>query len=175
MNPDELVRSLPRPNPGPEPWPFEWQQLLSVGISVITVAAIVLIVWTCLKRPGRGRFSNAEATAKTDAPGWQGLTDRLRAVLIARFGPGIGSMTTEELAGNPALHNLLDPRQRGALLAFLAASDRARFRVEDADLAAWIPWVDAFLKGLPNQPGATADSAVPDGGGAASASASGST
>lgn len=178
MNPDELARALPRPNPGPEPWPFGWHEVLSVGISILTAAAIVLIVWTCLKRSGRGRIANK--TDKPDAamlitPGWQGLTDRIRAGLIARFGPGFGSMTTEELAGNPALHSLLDPRQRGELLGFLNASDRARFRAEDADLAAWVPWVDAFLKASPNQPGAAAGSTVLDGGGTGSASASGST
>jgi hypothetical protein len=147
----------PRPNLGPEPLSSPWPSA-DAGLAVIAgvILLALLMVWL-VRRHWRRPASPVPSLAISDEP----LTprqrliqtaDRLRAALVARFGPSWAAKTTEEIATEPALADLLGAERLAPLLELLRAADRAKFASEpqlpDPGLQPPTPnhdWVDKLL------------------------------
>ena len=141
---------FPRPNPGPEPWPSPSRPRLPLGFSLTVLALLVGgLLWFRRRhlRPAALPVTGSESPQADPRHRLIVLSDSARAALATRFGPAWGSKTTEEVAADPGLADLVGEPQAGPLVAFLLAADRAKFA--DAEPAEdWEPWVASFLAGL---------------------------
>jgi hypothetical protein len=142
---------MPRPNLGPEPWtaPSSWTATtLSLAFVVLGVAAGWLWWWgTRRRRRPSSRPLAAGRAPAAEAPMVRGAA-RVRAALIARFGPGWGAKTTEEIAAEPGPAAAWGPERAEQLVRFLHAADRAKFAGTGAEAAhspEWDAWVEAFV------------------------------
>ena len=148
----------PRPNLGPEPWPKSspleslW---LVLGILILPVAA--WLIWRMCAPPG------SAVPIRTPAPAALDVTPRGRLValststknaLASRFGSTWHAKTTEELAAESALKDVLGPEMLGQLIEFLDRIDRLKFAPErpnhngrslPEELAAWDPRVAGLI------------------------------
>jgi hypothetical protein len=157
---EPLGRSLvpPRPNLGPEPWTTSsplnpsWL-LLAIPISAVVVWAL----WKLLHR------SLARTRADRTTPDELDVTPRGRLValsmstknaLAARFGPTWRAKTTEEMAAEPTLAEVLGPEPLKELIEFLDRIDRLKFAVErpnnirqplENELADWNPRIAVLI------------------------------
>jgi len=130
----------PRPNLGPEPWDGDgWSAWASPALALAAAAALTWLEW---RARGRRRSSRLPPPPADDAPPEErllALCDRLRADLAERLGPTLRARTTEELAADPRVAELLGadlPR----LAEILGAGDRFKFaRRPAADLADRLP------------------------------------
>lgn len=131
--------ALPRPNPGPEPWDDAGASTLWM---IVGLAAAATLAWLARRSLGRRRPPPAPVPLADDAsPGEHllALCDRLRAELAAKLGPTLRARTTEELATDPRVAELLGdhlPR----LAEILGEGDRLKFaRRPIADLGDRLP------------------------------------
>ena len=164
--PVEAKVVLPRPNLGPEPWaepepafgPFGW-----VSGSILLILALTLTIrrwrWGLRRRstidPADSTTPNLEAES---SPSRRLIASSrgVRAALIAEFGPGWGSRTTEEIANDPSLADRLGTELAGKVVAYLLRVDRAKFAGEEfEDSDEWIAQARSFLDRFP-RPGRTA-------------------
>jgi hypothetical protein len=148
----------PRKNLGPEPWP-EPSPLEPFWI-FLAVSTSVLVASACWRLFGRARARSRPAGTTTDLPD---LTPRGRLValsnstknaLAARFGASWRAKTTEELAAEPTLAEILGPEPLKELIEFLDRIDRLKFAVErpnqirqplEAELADWNPRIAGVI------------------------------
>lgn len=140
--PEALV--LPRPNPGPEPWDDGGT---SAAWLLVGLAVAIALAWLARRLRGRRRPSIAPVALADDAPADEhllALCDRLRADLAAKLGPTLRARTTEELAADPRVAQLLgDDLPR--LAEILGEGDRLKFaRRPAADLADRLPGWSAW-------------------------------
>ena len=140
--PEALV--LPRPNPGPEPWDDGGA---SAAWLLVSLVAAIALAWLARRLRGRRHPSFTPAALADDASPDEhllALCDRLRADLAAKLGPTLRARTTEELAADPRVAQLLgDDLPR--LAEILGEGDRLKFaRRPIADLAdrlpVWTAW-----------------------------------
>ena len=138
----------PRPNLGPEPWPGTDGSNFRIGLDTLAAAVVLAAVAVAWRRLfARKRPVVAEVPAESPVPetyrgrmiGWDQV---VRRRLVDRFGPPWAARTTEEIAElSDAIGDDAD-----RLLAFLRASDLAKFSGSEPDLAEdWGPWVGEFL------------------------------
>lgn len=157
---EPLGRSLvpPRPNLGPEAWP----ETLPLARGWVAIPGLVLAVaaWL-LWRTFRRRYARSlEGPATPDAldvtPRGRlvALSTSAKSALATRFGPAWRAKTTEELAVETVLGELLGPEKLVELIEFLDRIDRLKFAPErpnhtgqslDQELAAWNPRVAGLI------------------------------
>lgn len=151
---------LPRPNLGPEPWttpaPPRSRGELALGSGLILLAlALAIRAWWRRRRQrleshGRDESSLDLAAPLTPSTRLIASSAAVRAALIAEFGPGWGSRTTQEIAADPTLAERLSPETAGAVVAYLGQVDRAKFAGEEVDqVDEWIAVAESFLRGRP--------------------------
>jgi hypothetical protein len=122
----------PRPNLGPEPWsdPVPIALILWVAGAV----ACLLLIWLARNRLRRGRIeqarfnlSNQEPRDTTPRGQLVALSHSVRELLASQFGSVWRAKTTEELAAEPQLAELLGHEQLQELIRFLDQVDRLKF------------------------------------------------
>ncbi len=155
-----MPRSLvpPRPNRGPEPWP---KDLLPAGVWIaLAISVSTLFVWILWRlvrrrraRPGQDLTTPDEADV-TPRGRLVALSMSTKNALAARFGPTWRAKTTEELAAEPALGEVLGPESLEELFQFFDRIDRLKFAPErpdhdqrslQAELADWNPRVAGLV------------------------------
>jgi hypothetical protein len=157
---DPVGRSLvpPRPNLGPEPWPKSSPLVgLWVVLGILFLAVAAGLIWRMVRRRG------ARAIQGSPAPSALDVTPRGRLValststknaLASRFGSTWRAKTTEELAAESVLKDVLGPEMLGQLIEFLDRIDRLKFAPErpnhngrslPEELAAWDPRVAGLI------------------------------
>jgi hypothetical protein len=157
---EPLGRSLvpPRPNLGPEPWP-ETSPLARVWLPLLglILAVAAWFLWrTVRRRYARSHEGPAAPDALDVTPRGRlvALSTSAKSALATRFGPAWRAKTTEELAVQPALGELLGPEMLQELIEFLDRIDRLKFAPErpnhtgqslDQELAAWNPRVAGLI------------------------------
>ena len=149
---------LPRPNLGPEPWS---EPVLTWGVTELVlgsaVAAVAVLLAVRKARHQRAWLgANAAGSAGSEpvgdtelSPGHRLIASSgaVRAALIAGFGPGWSSRTTEEIALDPTLGDRLGADTAGLIVAYLQRVDRAKFAGEDVeDVEEWIDRGHAILQ-----------------------------
>ena len=157
---EPLGQSLvpPRKNLGPEPWPdtSSYQRLWTVtaGLALLVVA---WFSWRSVRRR-LGRSLERQAAPETLDVTSRGrlvaLSTSAKSALAARFGSTWRAKTTEELAVEPALAELLGPEMLQELIEFLDLIDRLKFAPErpdqsglslDQELAGWNPRIAGLI------------------------------
>jgi hypothetical protein len=144
----------PRPNLGPEPWPTgpPWGAMFVAA--VLGLAMIIALLFARLlgrRRPG-ARVGGAPASPAEVTPRDQmvALSAAIRQALSDKLGPSWRAKTTEEVAIDPLLENLLGREHLGELSRFLDRVDRLKFAPERSNhqqetlehqLAQWQPRV----------------------------------
>jgi hypothetical protein len=148
----------PRPNLGPEPWPGSssletvW---LFLGIAILAVAAW-LLSRIVLRRLRRSRHGAAPPEPHDGSPRGRlvALSTSAKSSLASRFGPAWRAKTTQELATESALRELLGPEKLAELIEFLDRIDRLKFAPErpsqngltlEGELVAWNPRVTGLI------------------------------
>ncbi len=148
----------PRPNLGPEPWPetspFQMVWMVVAGAALLVVA---WFLWRIVRRRlARSLEKPAAADALDDTPRGRlvALSGSAKSALAARFGSTWRAKTTEELAVEPALAELLGPEMFRELIEFLDRTDRLKFAPErparsgltlEEELAAWDPRIASLI------------------------------
>ncbi len=129
----------PRPNRGPEPWDDQATRPIWPPLALALAAVLAWMTWRLRRRRGT---TPVLPPLPVDAPldaRLLALCDRLRTDLAARLGPALRARTTEELAADPRVAEILGedlPR----LAEILAAGDRLKFAcVPVVDLAERLP------------------------------------
>ena len=124
----------PRPNLGPEPWsrqPPSPGVVAGWGITLLALSIAALIVSRSRRRRRLSSppipAKSADGTAPENALEAVAWTDRLRALLVARFDPTWSAKTTEELLCAPELIAFLDPERLERLSALLLSADLVKF------------------------------------------------
>ncbi len=163
----------PRPNLGPEPW-SEPQSMravyvaLALALLVILSSATLYGVWR-LRRGGRAKGEKRPPFDRPDATPRQrliGLWGSLRKALADRLGASYRARTTEELAADEKLRELLGEELFNQLIHFLDQLDQLKFapvrtpRDQDAreqELVAWEPRVKNLMTQLRDGPSGDAD------------------
>lgn len=164
----EKARGLvpPRPNLGPEPWrePAPSSRLLVV--LAIVAAAVLLAGWAWRRRSSRARGPGLAIGGQLAAdPGPRGqlvgLSETIRDALTAQFGSSFRAKTTEELAADERLRQLLGEEGFRELMQFLDRIDRLKFAPEGAAgeddelgraLSAWEPLMMATIARIRAKP-----------------------
>lgn len=127
------VLVLPRPNLGPEAWSEEASSILpllsaSIALVVLLVGAIGMFLY---RRRRSGRRSNKASLAV--APSVNGtdqlliLADQIRDDLAARFGPSLRARTTEEIAADLQVKEVLGAEYFEPLIRLLSLADHRKF------------------------------------------------
>ena len=124
----------PRPNLGPEPWsrPNPSPAVVAGLGSTFLIFAFAALLFGRYRRRKRMKspsipVNNESASSLENAPEIVAWFDRVRALLVARFGPTWNAKTTEELLAAPELLALLDPDRLERLSLSLLSADRAKF------------------------------------------------
>ncbi len=153
------VLVLPRLNLGPESWseePSSVSPLLEVGIALLVLlAGAIRIFWYRRRRFRRwtNKASPAEALAVNSTDQLLNLAAQIREDLVARFGPSLRTRTTEEIAADLHVKEVLGAEHFEPLIRLLARADRCKFAAlpENSDqqsllneIAAW----EALRSGL---------------------------
>jgi hypothetical protein len=138
VNPQpKVVYTPPRPNLGPEPLPPPNPWLaLGLVLAALVLAILALRVW---RRRRRRKAAPASVVAMAGPPDETAGSPHermiawsvaIREALAARFGPAWRARTTEEIAADARLIDVLGPERAEGLIHFLAAVDRAKFAAE---------------------------------------------
>src|SRR5207249_4135081 len=135
---------------GPEPWTEP--RSATATVLALVLAFLVLGVaggwlWRDVRRRRMLQRSPAEDLGTSSEGSMALWSAQVRGALIAGFGPAWGAKTTEEIAAEPVLAELLGLEQAGRLVRFLRAADRAKFAGETAVVHSpeWGVWVSAFV------------------------------
>jgi hypothetical protein len=159
-NGEPIARSLipPQPNLGPEPW-SNGPSLDPVWLVVLAVFALIA-TWLAWKIVRRRRIRLPEGPVSPEAldesPRGRlvALSASAKTALATRFGTAWRAKTTEELAVEPALAELLGPEMLRELIEFLDRIDRLKFAPRrsnhapqslEEELAAWNPRVAGLI------------------------------
>ncbi len=164
---EPTARSLvpPRPNLGPETWP-KTVPLAGYWIA-LSIASAVLIAWALWRfvrrgaaRPGQGALAIDSADV-TPRGRLVALSTSTKNALATRFGPTWRAKTTEELAAEPALSEMLGPEPFQELIQFLDRIDRLKFAPErpnqhrqslQEELADWNPRIAGLITKIQAKP-----------------------
>jgi hypothetical protein len=157
---EPIGRSLvpPRKNLGPEPWP-ERRPLQSawVIVAILTLSVAVWLLGRMVRRRlARSRPGQATPAVVDVTPRGRlvGLSTSTKNALATRFGSTWRAKTTEELADEPPLRDVLGPEMLTQLIEFLDRIDRLKFAPErpsknrqslEDELAAWDPRVAGLI------------------------------
>jgi len=128
---------------------------LAAGIPALAI--IGWVIWRVARRRVARSVSGATAADQVD-PTPRGrlvaLANTTKNALAAQFGPTWRAKTTEELAADPVLAEVLGPEPLGELIEFLDGIDRLKFAPErpngnrrsfQDDLAKWEPRIADVL------------------------------
>ncbi len=164
---DPIARSLvpPRPNLGPEPWPKSTSpELYWLAAGIPALGILGWVSWKLLRRRSARSGTGATAVDQVD-PTPRGrlvaLANSTKNALAAQFGPTWRAKTTEELAVDPVLAEVLGPEPLGELIEFLDGIDRLKFapvRPKDSrrsfqeDLAKWDPRIAEVITRIKARP-----------------------
>jgi hypothetical protein len=125
------VLVLPRPNLGPETWSEEPSSvsllpLLAAGIALfVLLAGAMGILWHRLRRSRRR--TNKTSSAEAPAAQLLDLAGQIREDLVARFGPSLRAHTTEEIAADLQVKEVLGVEHLEPVIRLLALADRCKF------------------------------------------------
>jgi hypothetical protein len=155
----------PRPNLGPEP--LADPGLFSPLVLTLILAGLVLVAVLTRHRRLRKRRSSTpnhnggESTTGEDSSARNrliALSPTIRSALTRRFGPSCLAKTTEELASDDRIGEILGRADFEQLIGILNAIDRLKFSVPTlsdddvssmaADLEVWTPSVVQLTKTL---------------------------
>jgi hypothetical protein len=157
---EPLVKTLvpPRPNLGPEPWPRS--RPLDPFWLFLAIPTSVFVLWALMRflrrrlarsRPDRAALADLDLTPRGRLVA---LSTSTKHALTARFGPTWRAKTTEELAAEPILAEVLGPEPLKDLIEFLDRIDRLKFAAERPDqirqpledeLAGWNPRISSVI------------------------------
>jgi hypothetical protein len=156
----------PRPNLGPEPWPED--QPIAGLLLVAVAAACVLLGWFLWRRVRhRGVQAKPGGLAARGEPDntprgrLLALGHSIREALTVQFGAPWRAKTTEELAADAQLEQVLGCDGLQELIRFLDQVDRLKFAPErsnhrqealEAELAAWHPRLLALKQRIETKP-----------------------
>jgi hypothetical protein len=123
----------PRPNLGPEPLTDAGTfnpGFLAVLTAVLTIAAV--LAWRRLSRKRRPTTRSHGGPAASGGPPSArdrliALSPTIRSALVSRFGPSCLARTTEELASDPRIGEVLGRVDFDRLIEILNAIDRLKF------------------------------------------------
>ena len=167
MNPAN-ARGLvpPRPNLGPEPWSDP--PPIALLLWVAGALACLVLIWFARRRLRRSRVGRAGAHLSNYGPSDTTPRGRLvahshsiRDVLANQFGTAWRAKTTEELAADPRLAEVLGQDQLQALIRFLDQVDQLKFAPErsnhrheslERELATWEPRLTDLKKKIQAKP-----------------------
>jgi hypothetical protein len=155
-----MARSLvpPRPNLGPETWP-KAVPLAGIWLALLISASALLawVLWRLVRRgaarPGQG-LATPDSADVTPRGRLVALSTSTKNALASRFGPAWRAKTTEELAAEPALREMLGPEPLQELIQFLDRIDRLKFAPErpnqdrqslHEELADWNPRIAGLI------------------------------
>ncbi len=128
--------------------------------ALLLLAMVLLGGWTILRRRRQARSRRAasagRAVAVDDSPAGKLLilAEEVRGTLITRFGPTIRARTTEEIAADSQLKEVLGAERLDTLIHLLGEADRWKFATQPAngreqsllsDLTGWDAWHKALL------------------------------
>jgi hypothetical protein len=149
----------PRPNLGPEPW-SEVRSSRWPVLAILILAMVLLGGWTVLRRRRKARDTRKATAGRVisldDSPSGKllNLADEVRGTLITRFGPAMRARTTEEIAADPQVKDVLGAERLDPLIRLLAEADRWKFANQPGngreqslltDLSGWNAWHEALL------------------------------
>jgi hypothetical protein len=152
----------PRPNPGPEPWSGDGG--FATPLLLLAIAAACLSAFWIWRRRRR-RLNHPSRRPPTpsqpldDSPEARllALCEQVRGTLSSRFGPGVRARTTEEIAVDPQIRDLLGVEHFDRLTELLRTGDRLKFARQGAQRAVvdqvgeFAVWASA-LDTLPHPP-----------------------
>jgi hypothetical protein len=157
---EPVAQSLvpPRPNLGPEPW----TEGPSLGRAWLVVPALIALVvaWLAWRIVRARRLRSPQAPISPEpldqSPRGRlvALSSSAKTALATRFGPAWRAKTTEELAVESALQELLGPELLHELIEFLDRTDRLKFAPQrpnhagqsfEKELAEWNPRVAGLI------------------------------
>ncbi|MBV8487871.1 MAG: hypothetical protein JO161_06295 [Planctomycetaceae bacterium] len=123
----------PRPNLGPERWSEEHSGVLpfwSAGTALLVLlAGTIGIFWYRRRRSGRRATtpSPAEGLPPSHATELLNLACQIREDLAARFGPSLRAQTTQEIAADLEVKEVLGVEHFEPMICLLALADRVKF------------------------------------------------
>jgi hypothetical protein len=151
---------LPRPNLGPEPWQ-DPQPITSAYPALLGLALLLMAVllWRRYRRKaarkGRDPLASGDLADSHPSPRDRlvALSGSIRDALTVQFGTSCRAKTTEELAADDRLEQLLGQAELRELIRFLDQIDRLKFAPERSDhpqdvladaLTSWEPRVESL-------------------------------
>jgi len=156
----------PRPNLGPEPW----SEPQSMRAAYVALVLLVILSWAALygvrrhRRIARGKREKRPHLERPDATPRErliGLAGSLREALTDRFSARYRARTTEELAADEKLGELLGGELFGQLIHFLDQIDQLKFapvrprhhqHALEEELVEWEPRVQNLIAQIRAQP-----------------------
>ncbi|MGC8643318.1 MAG: hypothetical protein ACP5XB_25960 [Isosphaeraceae bacterium] len=129
-------------------------------LAAILLAIALLGGWTGLRRRRKARDTRTATSGRgislDDSPSGKllNLAEEVRGTLITRFGPTMRARTTEEIAADSQLKEVLGAERLDTLVHLLGEADRWKFATQPAngseqsllsDLSAWDAWHKALL------------------------------
>jgi hypothetical protein len=128
----EAVYVPPRPNRGPEPLSPPNGSADGIVAGLVALALIASIAWRIARARARQRLPKRRTGSALDADDMNrdpliAGSIAVREALATRFGAAWLAKTTEEIADDPALRELLEPDRAARLVAALQEADRAKF------------------------------------------------
>lgn len=128
-------------------------------VAALLLALALLGGWMILRRRKRRRMRTAAAGGagavdETPAGKLLILAGEVRGTLITRFGPTMRARTTEEIAADSQLKEVLGAERLDTLIHLLGEADRWKFATQPAngreqsllsDLTGWDAWHKALL------------------------------
>lgn len=149
----------PRPNPGPEPWSEVRSSQWSV-LAALLLAMWLVVGWTILRRRrqhhGVRNAASGRVVSVDDSPSAKLLilAEEVRGTLITRFGPTMRARTTEEIAADPQVKEILGEQRLDPLIRLFEEADHWKFATQPGNgreqsllenLSGWDAWHRALL------------------------------
>ncbi len=163
----------PRPNLGPETWSEEPSSVLpfwSAGIALLVLlAGAVGIFFYRRRRSGRrtAKPSPAEALPVIPAAQLLNLAGQIREDLAARFGPSLRARTTQEIAADLEVREVLGVEHLEPMIRLLYLADYCKFaalpengeqQALDGEISAWTALRTDLVARLAAKPRRSAES-----------------
>ena len=165
-SPSKAVLVPPRPNLGPEPMLAPWSftaAIVATLIVLVLVMTTLLAMLAYLRRFARRDRLRAECAARHGLPRdfpessrerWIIFSRAIRQALATRFGQAWGAKTTEEIAAEHALADVLGPERSAELIHLLQQADRAKFADSPvADPPVPLPYLSDLVMALTSTAG----------------------
>ena len=130
---DARVLIPPRPNLGPETWseePSSIPPLLAAGIALLVLlTGAIGIFFYRRRRSGRRTAKSCPAEAMPVIPATQllNLAGQIREDLAARFGPSFRARTTQEIAADLEVKEVIGVEHLEPMIRLLSLADHCKF------------------------------------------------